>query len=190
MIYILKQKTSLAFLGLQVGELGTQLFQLVTGGGLTFVGCLYPYNLYDILGPGKTQVKKWENNHHFLGKRDLFLTFTIHYPLLSLFGQDPTYMNSYIYIHMLTAISRLWNIFIYMYIYIFFLLKVVFYQQYPRSNLTRTFDLAYINWRFLLPHSFHFCSFLLVSKVFSWTGFVFCLHVPFLLSSISPLIEQ
>ena len=105
MIYILKQKTSLAFLGLQVGELGTQLFQLVTGGGLTFVGCLYPYNLYDILGPGKTQVKKWENNHHFLGKRDLFLTFTIHYPLLSLFGQDPTYMNSYIY--MLTAISRL-----------------------------------------------------------------------------------
>ena len=48
MVYILKQKTSLAFLGLQVGELGTQLFQLVAGGGFTFVGCFYPYNLYDI----------------------------------------------------------------------------------------------------------------------------------------------
>lgn len=56
------------FLGLQVGELGTQLFQLVTGGGLTFVGCFYPYNLYDILGPAKTLVKKWKNNHHYLGK--------------------------------------------------------------------------------------------------------------------------
>lgn len=94
----------------------TQLFQLVTGGGLTFVGCVYPYNLYDILGPGKTLVKKWKNNHHFLGKRDLFLTFTIHYPLLSLFGQDPTYMNSYIYIYAYSDLTLVK----YIYIHLFF----------------------------------------------------------------------